>query len=43
MTEDVLGHDNGIIHQHANGEHQSHHGQHVQTESGEVQHAERDG
>ena len=42
MSKHAFGHDNGIVHQHADREHQPHHRQHVKTQTREVQRAQSD-
>ena len=43
VAKDAFRYDDGVVDQHADGEHQPHHRQHVQSETGEVQNTERNG
>ena len=40
ITEHAFRDDDGIVHQHADGQHQAHHRQHVEAQSGKIQRPE---
>ena len=42
VSKHVLDHDDGIVDEHADRQHQAHHGQNVQTQSGEIQRTQGD-